>query len=74
MCGITGVFGYGAGRLGLDAATLDRMTDAMTHRGPDGRGTHFDPAGRIGLGHRRLSIIDLSEAGRQPMANDDGRF
>ena len=73
MCGITGVFGYGAGRLGLDAATLDRMTDAMTHRGPDGRGTHFDPAGRIGLGHRRLSIIDLSEAGRQPMASDDGR-
>lgn len=73
MCGITGVFGYGASRLELDAATLDRMTDSLAHRGPDGRGTHLDRHAQIGLGHRRLSIIDLSDAGRQPMASDDGR-
>jgi len=72
MCGITGVYAYGARGLDLSPATLDRMTDAMSHRGPDGRGVHFDAAHRIGLGHRRLSIIDLSELGRQPMANGDG--
>lgn len=71
MCGITGAFGFGASRFDLDEATLWRMTDAMAHRGPDGRAIHFDPARRVGLGHRRLSIIDLA-AGHQPMANDDG--
>jgi len=71
MCGITGAFGWGQSRFDVDEATLWRMTDAMAHRGPDGRAIHFDPARRIGLGHRRLSIIDLA-AGHQPMANDDG--
>jgi asparagine synthase (glutamine-hydrolysing) len=71
MCGITGAFAYGASRLDVDEATLWRMTDAMAHRGPDGRAIHYDPARRVGLGHRRLSIIDLA-AGHQPMANDDG--
>ncbi len=46
------------------------MTDTLTHRGPDDRGTFEEPG--VGLGHRRLSIIDLSPAGRQPMANEDG--
>jgi asparagine synthase (glutamine-hydrolysing) len=72
MCGITGVFAYGSSRLDLDQTTLDRMTDSMIHRGPDGRGTYLDPQRRVGLGHRRLSIIDLSEGGSQPMGNDAG--
>ncbi|MBP8199774.1 MAG: asparagine synthetase B, partial [Nitrospira sp.] len=48
-----------------------RMRDSLAHRGPDGAGLWIDSHGRIGLGHRRLSIIDLSEAARQPMANED---
>ena len=71
MCGITGVYAYGRSRLDTDEATLGRMTDAIAHRGPDGRDLYYDPAGRVGLGHRRLSIIDVA-AGHQPMANDDG--
>jgi len=54
----------------IDPALIDRMTDSMAHRGPDDRGSWVD--GRIGLGHRRLSVIDLSAAGHQPMANEDG--
>ena len=53
-------------------AVLQRMTDAVAHRGPDGEGHHTD--GPLGFGHRRLAIIDLSPAGRQPMATEDGRF
>jgi asparagine synthase (glutamine-hydrolysing) len=71
MCGITGAFAYARSELDVDEATLWRMTDALAHRGPDGRAIHHDPARRVGLGHRRLSIIDLA-AGAQPMANDDG--
>ncbi len=71
MCGIAGLFGYARSSAGDDAeAALVRMTDALAHRGPDGRGIHWDPARRIGLGHRRLSIIDVA-GGHQPMANDD---
>jgi len=70
MCGITGV-------LHLDGepvspVTLRRMTDAVAHRGPDGEGHFID--GAVGLGHRRLAIIDLSPAGQQPMATPDGRY
>ena len=68
MCGITGI-------ANLDGAPVDpeliaRMTDAIAHRGPDGDGQHTD--GPVGLGNRRLAIIDLSEAGAQPMLNDRG--
>jgi asparagine synthase (glutamine-hydrolysing) len=70
MCGITGAFAYGRSTLDVDESLLWRMTDAMAHRGPDGRAIHFDPAHRIALGHRRLSIIDLA-AGHQPMPNHD---
>lgn len=47
------------------------MTDAQAHRGPDDRGVREFPAERLGLGHRRLSILDLSPAGHEPMSNDD---
>lgn len=70
MCGITGVYAYGRSQLDLDQNTLWRMTDALAHRGPDGRAIHLDPERRVGLGHRRLSIIDVA-AGHQPMASDD---
>ncbi len=64
MCGICGYLGFD------DPALLQKMTEALAHRGPDDAGT-FASAG-VGLGHRRLSIIDLSAAARQPMANEDG--
>ena len=69
MCGIAGIFNYHDSRP-VDPTLLDRMTDLLSHRGPDGRDTYV--AGPIGLGHRRLAIVDLSEAGRQPMATADG--
>jgi asparagine synthase (glutamine-hydrolysing) len=70
MCGITGV-------VHLDGAPvspviLRKMTDAIAHRGPDGEGHFIDSA--VGLGHRRLAIIDLSPAAHQPMATADGRY
>ena len=68
MCGIAGIFH-------LDGApaspvVLRAMTDAIAHRGPDGEGAFTD--GPLGLGHRRLAIIDLTPAGHQPMASADG--
>ncbi len=70
MCGIVGMFN----RSGAPAASavLTAMTDKLAHRGPDGEGTYLD--GALGLGHRRLSILDLSDAGRQPMETADGRY
>jgi asparagine synthase (glutamine-hydrolysing) len=68
MCGLAGIFHpLGAGM--VDAGLLRRMTAALAHRGPDGEGFHFEPG--IGLGHRRLAIID-PEGGEQPMFNEDG--
>lgn len=68
MCGIAGIIGFNGNQ--IDSSVLDRMTDALAHRGPDGRGTVID--GQVGLGHRRLSILDLTTAGSQPMRSDDG--
>jgi asparagine synthase (glutamine-hydrolysing) len=56
----------------VSAASVKKMTDALVHRGPDGEGCFVD--GPIGLGHRRLAIIDLSPAGHQPMLTRDGRY
>ncbi len=67
MCGIAGVFGPGCERRQLAA-----MVAAQRHRGPDAEGVYMDPSGAAGLGHNRLSIIDLSPSGRQPMSNADG--
>lgn len=70
MCGITGILH----RDGSPASpvVLRRMTDIIAHRGPDGEGQYVD--GALGLGHRRLAIIDLSPAGHQPMMTPDGRY
>ncbi len=68
MCGIAGVVNLTGEPVGRDL--LKRMTDAIAHRGPDGEG--WFTAGGVGLGNRRLSIIDLSEHGSQPMANETG--
>lgn len=70
MCGIVGVLNFNGEP--ASPTLLKRMTDAVAHRGPDGEGHYIE--GPLGLGHRRLSIIDLSTAGHQPMATDDGRF
>jgi asparagine synthase (glutamine-hydrolysing) len=67
MCGICGVFYYEPDRP-VDREILIRMTERMQHRGPDGHGVHLDR--RVGLGHRRLAIID-HEGGSQPMSNED---
>lgn len=70
MCGIAGLY-YTDGAP-ASPVVVKRMTDAIAHRGPDGEGCYVD--GPMALGHRRLAIIDLSEAGHQPMATEDGRY
>ncbi len=68
MCGITGIFDL-RGRGDIDRVLLRRMTDVIGHRGPDGDGFHYAPG--LGLGHRRLAIVDLA-TGDQPLFNEDG--
>jgi asparagine synthase (glutamine-hydrolysing) len=68
MCGICGQYSL-RNDLEIEASDISKMMSAMVHRGPDGSGSYV--AGRIGLGHRRLSIIDL-EGGAQPIGNEDG--
>lgn len=70
MCGIVGILNRNGDP--VDADVIVRMRDAIAHRGPDGEGLHVD--GPLGLGHRRLSIIDLTEAASQPMSSPDGRI
>jgi asparagine synthase (glutamine-hydrolysing) len=72
MCGIAG-FLTDAGTPGVDRASLVRMTGCVAHRGPDDDGYFTDDAG-VGLGHRRLSILDLSPDGHQPMRSASGRW
>ncbi len=70
MCGITGIFNLNGEP--VSPVILRRMTDAIAHRGPDGEGFYTDSF--IGLGHRRLAIIDLSSAGHQPMMSPNGQY
>ena len=70
MCGIVGV--YDANEKYINQKILDKMTDVVSHRGPDGRGTFIKKS--VGFGHRRLSIIDLSDSGSQPMKTDDDNY
>ncbi|MEK9724914.1 MAG: asparagine synthetase B, partial [Rhodospirillaceae bacterium] len=75
MCGIAGIFhprDLAAPTADDLARRLTAMSDAMAHRGPDGDGVWTAPDGRIGFGHRRLAIIDLSPDAAQPMTNADG--
>ncbi len=69
MCGIVGIYSFNGKT--LDKNLLTKMRDTMVHRGPDGAGVWVSEDGKVGLGHRRLSIIDLSEAAAQPMCNED---
>lgn len=71
MCGIAGIIAEASRQEPDLPASVMRMGDAIAHRGPDARGTWVAPSGNVGVAHRRLSIIDLSEAGHQPMASHD---
>jgi asparagine synthase (glutamine-hydrolysing) len=74
MCGINGILRLDPQAPPPDAEEALRTRDSMTARGPDGAGLWADPNGDVVLAHRRLSIIDLSDAGLQPMASADGRY
>lgn len=74
MCGIAGLFAYNGGAAPVDAEALLRMNNAMIARGPDGEGSWMSDDGRTGFAHRRLSIIDLTDSGAQPMLMDGGRL
>lgn len=71
MCGIVGVINNNSQNKKEFENILGAMRDTMIHRGPDGYGTWVSDDGSVGLGHRRLSIIDLSDAGKQPMSNPE---
>ena len=74
MCGINGIFAYHPAASAPTEAELLATREAMRARGPDAFGTWWNADRRCGLGHRRLSIIDLSDRASQPMVSDDGRF
>ncbi|MBF9061017.1 asparagine synthase (glutamine-hydrolyzing) [Rhodobacterales bacterium HKCCSP123] len=73
MCGIAGILATTAADR-VSEPILREMAAALRHRGPDAEGVWIPDGGRVGLGHRRLSILDLSEAGAQPMQSQDARF
>src|ERR1041385_6736853 len=70
MCGIVGLLSYGSGA--VDRRVLERMRDVMAHRGPDGGDLWISGDRKVGLAHRRLSIVDLNVSATQPMRNEDG--
>jgi asparagine synthase (glutamine-hydrolysing) len=74
MCGIVGIYAYSQDGPPVDRAELLTIRESMQRRGPDGEGLWIAPHGRVGLAHRRLAIIDPSEAGAQPMCSADGRL
>jgi asparagine synthase (glutamine-hydrolysing) len=69
MCGIAGIFDFAV--TPSPDGVLARMSDSLAHRGPDAHGFYRSADQRVGLAHRRLSIVDLTEAGSQPMCNED---
>jgi len=73
MCGFVGIYNYGNSQ-DIDEKLLIEMRDTMIHRGPDDCGIYVSPDRKLGLGHRRLSIIDLSPRGRQPMSDSEGKI
>jgi asparagine synthase (glutamine-hydrolysing) len=74
MCGIAGFQAVSVGSPNQYQSTVALMIESLRYRGPDDEGTWVDAEGGIALGHRRLSIVDLSQAGHQPMVSADGRF
>ncbi len=74
MCGINGIFAYHYAANPIDRNELRRTRDHMAARGPDGTGEWISADERVGFGHRRLAIIDLSDTGIQPMASADGKL
>ena len=74
MCGIAAIFGYQDNGIAVKQSELLRMRDYMINRGPDGAGIWLDEKARIGLAHRRLSILDLTENGAQPMSTPDSQL
>lgn len=71
MCGICGIVAF-SDSFAVGEDVVSRMCDTLEHRGPDDEGTWFEAQSRVALGHRRLSIVDLSPAGHNPMPNEDG--
>lgn len=74
MCGLVGFLGFPRDEGLPPRQVLQGMTDAIAHRGPDAQGHWLDPAAQVALGHRRLSIVDLSPLGAQPMHSPSGRY
>ena len=74
MCGIAGLLRPGGGEESQLSAIARSMTDALAYRGPDGSGYWTQASRGVAFGHRRLSVLDLSQAGSQPMHSDCGRF
>src|SRR6266487_552061 len=74
MCGIAGIFAYHYAANAVDPVEVRRIRDHMAARGPDGFGEWYSKDEHVGLGHRRLTIIDLSERGAQPMTSADGKL
>jgi asparagine synthase (glutamine-hydrolysing) len=71
MCGICGIYEYGVSAPDISEALLLAMRDQIAHRGPDDAGVYITKDRRLGFGHRRLAIVDLSPAGHNPMPNED---
>ncbi len=71
MCGIVGTFSFSSNTFEVSESYIKIMRDTMEHRGPDGYGVWINTDKKVGFGHRRLSIIDLSTAAAQPMSNED---
>ena len=75
MCGVVGLLRISASAPHLNLSALaDEMSHTLTHRGPDADGVWVDEAQGVAFGHRRLSIIDLSSTGAQPMVSASGRY
>jgi asparagine synthase (glutamine-hydrolysing) len=74
MCGIAGIYAYHYAANPVDRSELRTIRDHMAARGPDGVGEWYSPDERVAFGHRRLTIIDLSERGAQPMVSADGKL
>ena len=74
MCGVAGIYAYHYAAPPVDRDELRAIRDHMAARGPDGKGEWYSDNNRVGLAHRRLSIIDLSDRAAQPMGSVDGQL